>query len=251
MTMSGRNDSASPPSSPAIAHDHIAPVKRARIANTADHRARATAPCQASAASPIGVIVSSAATDARADRCSSAPRTGQRVQREDDAEVLQQAEGPLGLQRVSEDPVPAGEHVQRPRSVQVQEIDVRHLALLHEAREHEHEPFLHRRTGRAQQAANRQQCRRRAARQPPVRRGGSTGVGHPTRTASANRGFGVLGQVGQAHAWYPPAGSSDGVSSVPMSADPLDVLDRSRRRGPDRPRRPAHPRARLARPRRS
>ena len=63
--------------------------------------------------------------DAGADGRRAAPRPGERVQREDDPEVLEQTEGPLGFERVAEHAVPAGEDVERPRTVEVEEVDVR------------------------------------------------------------------------------------------------------------------------------
>ena len=80
--------------------------------------------------------------DACADRCDTPPCPRQCVQPEDDQQVLQQPKRALCLQRVSEHPVPAGEHVERTRAVQVQEVDVGHLPLLNELGEDEHEALF-------------------------------------------------------------------------------------------------------------
>ena len=134
-TMSGRNVRASPASTPAI--DPVPRCGRsgvARTANTIAHSARATAPCHASADSPIGVRISSAVIHAAPTADDPAPGARQGVDGEDDPEVLEQTEGPFGLERVADDPVPEGERVERARAVEVEEVDVRDLALLHEAR---------------------------------------------------------------------------------------------------------------------
>ena len=71
------------------------------------------------------------------------------------AEVLQEAEHPLCLERVAEHGVPARQHVQRERSVEVQEVDVGHVAGQHPFREDEHEALFHRTPGGEEQAAQR------------------------------------------------------------------------------------------------
>ena len=80
--------------------------------------------------------------DACANRCDTPPCPRQRVQPKDDQQVLQQPKRALCFQRVSEHPVPAGEHVEGTRAVQVQEVDVGHLALLNELGEDEHEALF-------------------------------------------------------------------------------------------------------------
>ena len=84
-----------------------------------------------------------------------APRPCQRVHREDDAEVLQQAEGALAFERVAEHGVPAGQYMQRERTVEVQEVDVGHVAGEEPLREDEHEALFHRAAGGLEQATDR------------------------------------------------------------------------------------------------
>ena len=65
----------------------------------------------------------------RADRRDAAPRPGQRVHGEDDPDVLEQAERALGSRACTPKTLyQSGEHVERARPVQVQEVDVGHLA---------------------------------------------------------------------------------------------------------------------------
>ncbi len=73
-----------------------------------------------------------------------APRPGQGEEAEDDAEVLQQAEGALGGQGVADDLVPDHEGLDRSRPVQVQEVHVGHEAPPQQLREVEHEALFHR-----------------------------------------------------------------------------------------------------------
>ena len=71
--------------------------------------------------------------------------------------MLQQAEGALRVQRDPEDRVPAGQHIERPWAVQVQEVDVGHGALQDALWEGEHEALLHGPARGVQHAAHRQQ----------------------------------------------------------------------------------------------
>ena len=80
------------------------------------------------------------------------PWTGEREQSENDRHVLDQPERPLGDQRVAEQLVPAHQNVQGSRAVEVQEIDVGHVALAHPLREVQHEALFHRPAGEAIQA---------------------------------------------------------------------------------------------------
>ena len=81
------------------------------------------------------------------------PHARQGEQPEDDAEVLQQAERPLGRQGIAEQLVPAGQDVQRPRAVEVKEVDVGHVAASDELRKVEHEALFHGPPGEAVEPA--------------------------------------------------------------------------------------------------
>ena len=85
-----------------------------------------------------------------------APRPTDGVHRKDDADVLQQPERTLAFQGVAEQPVPASQHVQRERPVQVQEVDVGNVALQNALREGEHEALFHRAAGGEEEAPQRQ-----------------------------------------------------------------------------------------------
>ncbi len=74
--------------------------------------------------------------------------------------MLDQPDGALHLQAHPEDPVDPGQHLERARTVEVQEVDVRHRALQHPLREGQHEAFLHRRPRRAVEAPQRHQHER-------------------------------------------------------------------------------------------
>ena len=63
----------------------------------------------------------------------------------------------------------AGQHVERRRAVEVEEVDVGDRALQHTFGEGEHEALLHRRAGRAVQAAHRQRDHDRDAQRGPPR----------------------------------------------------------------------------------
>ena len=115
---------------------------------------------------------------------------GERVDGEDDAEVLEQAERALALERVAEDPVPDGERVERRRPVQVEEVDVGHLALLHQSREDEHEALFHRRPGRLVQASQRQRDGDRD-RQPRQQRRDRGAVDSPAKRPPSTNGSGA------------------------------------------------------------
>jgi hypothetical protein len=82
---------------------------------------------------------------------------GQRIQRSDDGEVLEQSERPLALEAVAEDVEPQRQHVERGRPVEVQEVLVRCPTVLDETREDEHEALFHRRSRSEEQAAQRQE----------------------------------------------------------------------------------------------
>ena len=69
--------------------------------------------------------------------------------------MLEQAERALGGEAVPEHAVPPGEHVQRPWPVEVQEVDVGDVAAHEALGEGEHEPLLHRPTGEAVEATQR------------------------------------------------------------------------------------------------
>ena len=69
--------------------------------------------------------------------------------------MLEQAERPLGGEVVAEDAVPAGEDLQGARPVEVQEVDVRHVAAGDALGEVEHEALFHRPAGEAVEAAQR------------------------------------------------------------------------------------------------
>jgi hypothetical protein len=69
--------------------------------------------------------------------------------------VLKQPEGPLGGERVAEDLVPPAQDVQRSRPVQVEEVDVGHVARGDPFGKVEHEALFHRPAGEAVQAAQR------------------------------------------------------------------------------------------------
>ena len=84
-----------------------------------------------------------------------APRPGEGEEGEDDPEVLEQAERPLGGERVAEDLVPPAQHVQRSRPVQVQEVDVGDVAGGDPLGEVEHEALLHRPAREAVETAQR------------------------------------------------------------------------------------------------
>ena len=71
------------------------------------------------------------------------------------AEVLQQTEAPLGGERDPEDPVPQCQNVDRPRTVEVQEVAVRQLSVQQLLGEVEHEALLHGATGEVVEAAQR------------------------------------------------------------------------------------------------
>jgi hypothetical protein len=161
-TRSGRKLSANPASAPAAISASVRsrPGRCAsRTPNTTLQRPSATAPSHASADRPIGVSTSSVTVTAETAARRMTPRPGERVDAEDDAEVLQQAEAPLALQRVPEHLVPAHQHVQRTRTVEVQEVDVGHVAGEHPLREDEHEALFHRAAGAEVQAAQRDRAR--------------------------------------------------------------------------------------------
>ena len=159
MTRSGRKLNASPASTPAAIHQFrrrpTAPSRLARSANTALHSVsgESAVPGHRGERHRRHHVEDGE----RADRGGGgpAPRPRQGEQPEDDPEVLQQAERPLGRQGVAEQLVPAGQDVQRPRAVEVQEVDVGHVAASDELGEVEHEALFHRPAGEAVEPAQR------------------------------------------------------------------------------------------------
>ena len=100
--------------------------RTANTAPTASGRGRRSTPSP-SARSGVMHVEHGERGDAR--RGQPAPRPGQGEQPEDDAEVLEQAERPLGGQGVAEHLVPAEQDLQRAGPVEVEEVDVGDVAL--------------------------------------------------------------------------------------------------------------------------
>ena len=171
---SGQHAGDEPASPPSAISSRWSP----RTANTALHRVSASAPFQAMAVSAIGVMHVEDGERGNGGGGHPTPRPGQCEQPEDDAEVLQQAERALGRQRVAEHAVPAHQRVQRPRAVEVEEVDVGHVAVAHQLGEVEHEALFHRPAREAVEAPQRdghqhQDRRRRRPRCPRPRQPGA------------------------------------------------------------------------------
>ena len=157
-----------------------------RIANTADHSVSASPPFHAIAVSATGVSTKNTDSPGHRRRRQPAPRSGQREQPEDDPEVLEQPERPLGRERVAEHLVPAQEGVQRAGAVEVEEVDVGDLAVAEQLGEVEHEALFHRPAGEAVEAAagGWPRARRRGRGRATSRaHHGHGGAGRPSRRA--------------------------------------------------------------------
>ena len=88
------------------------------------------------------------------------PLPGQHEHTEHEPHLLQEAHDALGRERVSEHLEEAREHPEAAGPIEMEEVGVRNLAPQDPLREREHEAFLHRRSLRPQQAAERDQKQR-------------------------------------------------------------------------------------------
>ena len=83
------------------------------------------------------------------------PGASNAVETGDDADVLDEPEHALRFERVAEHLVPAGEHLDGERAVEVEEVEVRYVTFGESVGEDEHEAFFHAAPGREEEAPDR------------------------------------------------------------------------------------------------
>ena len=157
------------------------------------------------------------------------PSARERVDPEHDRELLHQAEPALAEQRDAEHLEHARERPQAARSVEVQEVAVGDRALQHLLGEDEHEALFHRRSGRAQQPAQRQREHERDDRQ---RDGVAPALGAPASLRAypcCRRRRSARGTSGKRRRSGSAAGTRESLGRA-QGSDPIGVASYGRAR---------------------